>query len=377
MPPEGAAVSAPLRLSLLTTWHEQCGIATYSEALAEGLAEHGVQVSVVAPKRPAKNEPRGTQPVRVWNRSRAGLLDAARTFREIQRQRAQVVHIQHTMGIAAPAWLLGVTRRCARAGIPVVVTLHEMGGGSLLRRFEFGRTLFAARGATLVVHAADQAVPGAEVIPHGILEVSPQPREAARSKLGIPDDALVIAHFGFIHPDKGIEEVLEAVAQLRSSRFPTLRYRVCGAPFANAKSQAHFAHLRQRSAALGLGDAVDLSGTFASEEHISQEMNAADLVVLNYRTGNRQGASGAASRALANGSAVALSQAPIFDGLRPACHTLGPALQSELEQLLASPEKREKLASLARDFCADRRWPLIAGRHAELYRRLRAAHPVP
>ncbi len=359
-----------LRLTLLTTWAEQCGIATYSEALVEALPAQGVTVSVVSPKLRRTDTPRGEQPVRVWRRDRAGLLEAWQTFAEIQKQRADVVHVQHTMGIESPSLLWGVTRLCRRAGIPVVATLHEAGGGSAARRFRFARTLFALGGAQLVVHEADETVPDAEVIPHGIREEPHRSRAEARAQLGLSPSDLVMAHFGFIHPDKGIEEVLQVVAELRATRFPALKYRVCGGTFATGASRPHLAHLQARARELGLAEAIELTGDFASEERVTLEMQAADLVVLNYLTGNRQGASGAANRALAAGCALAVSRAPIFDSLRPATYTFGASLSTELERLLASSEERTALEHRAEAFCAERRWPQIAARHADLYRRL-------
>ncbi|HYP89352.1 MAG TPA: glycosyltransferase, partial [Polyangiaceae bacterium] len=191
----------------------------------------------------------------------------------------------------------------------------------------------------------------------------------ARRELGLAPSALVLAHFGFIHPDKGIEEVLRAVAELKASRFPELVYRVCGGTFANVTSRQHLAHLQQLAQSLGLGGAVSITGEFAAEARVTLEMQAADLVVLNYLTGNRQGASGAAHRALSAGSALAVSRAPIFDSLREAAHTLNGPLVAELAPLLESPEARREIAARAEAFRDARSWALVAGRHAELYRR--------
>ena len=370
MPPDAPPADArPLRLTLLTTFGEQCGIATYSEPLAEGLSHHGVEVSVLAPKLRESDSPRGPQPTRVWRRSRAGLAAAWQTFRQIQAQRADVVHVQVTLGIVSPAFLLGIARLCRRARISLFATLHEAGGGSALRRFQFARARFALRGAELIVHEPDPSVPGAHVVPHGIAEIPYRPRDEARRELGLSPSALVMAHFGFIHPDKGIEEVLRVVAQLRQSRFPNLEYRVCGGTFANVTSRAHLAHLQALAASLGLGDAARITGEFAAEERVTLEMQAADLVVLNYLTGNRQGASGAAHRALSAGSALAVSGAPIFDSLREAAHTLTGPLQIELEALLDSPTARAAISARAVAFREARSWRRVAGAHAELYRR--------
>jgi glycosyltransferase involved in cell wall biosynthesis len=378
-PAESPSHPHPLRLSLLTTYGEQCGIATYSEALVAGLSQHGVSVSVVAPRLRKSDTPRGEQPVRVWRRNGAGLLDAWRAFQQIRRQRADVVHVQITMGIVSPSFLFGLRQLCARARLPLVATLHEAGGGSIMRRFARARLLWALRGAQLVVHEPDPDVVGAHVIPHGIADLAPRPRAEARGPLGLELDDLVLAHFGFIHPDKGIEEVLQVVAALRESRFPNLKYRVCGGTFANDSSIAHLAQLRDVVRTLHLESAVDLTGQFLSEARVSLEMQSADLVLLNYRTGNRQGASGAAHRALANGCSLVVTRAPIFDNLREAAHTLAGPLREELEALLQSPERRAEIAARAEAFCEARRWPRVAASHAELYRsalaRLHAPNP--
>jgi len=370
MPPDAPAASQRVvRLSLLTTFGEMCGIATYSEALVKELAQQSVAVSVLAPKLRRTDSPQGDQPVRIWRRNRAGLLEAWRTFREIRAQRADVVHLQLSSAFFSPRFLLGLAQQCRRAGIPLVATLHEASGGSALRRFQFARALRALRDAELIVHSPDPGVAAAHVIPHGIATLPRRPRDEARRELGIDPGAVVISHFGFIHPDKGLEEVLRAAARLRGGSFPRLEYRVCGGTFANKSSREHLQHLQSVVSSLGLGDAVHLTGEFAAEERVTLEMQAADLVVLNYKTGNRQGASGAAHRALATGCALAVTAAPIFDNLREAAHTLTGPLEAELQALLQSPARLATLAAQAEAFVQERSWSRVAGTHAELYRR--------
>jgi glycosyltransferase involved in cell wall biosynthesis len=369
-----------LHVSMLTTFGEKCGIATYSEALAAGLEEHGVEVSVVAPRLRPDDAPRGEQPVRVWRRDRAGVWEARQTFRQILRQQANVVHVQVSMGLTSPSFLFALSRLCARQGLPLVATLHEAGGGSVMRRFKFARTLWGLGNAAIIVHEADPSVAnvpgGVQVIPHGIAEIPRRSRSDARTELGVSPSDLVVAHFGFIHPDKGIEAVLRAVARLRKERFPNLKYRVCGGTFATTSSRSHLLHLQSIVRTLGLDGAVSLTGEFAAEDRVTLEMQAADLVLLNYQTGNRQGASGAAHRALATGCSLAVTPAPIFDNLREAAHTITGPLESELETLLAKPELRAEIAARAEAFCAARSWLRVADTHAQLYRSLVATAPT-
>lgn len=366
-----------MRVALLSTFGETCGIATYSEALAEALAGQGAETIVLSPRLRRGDGPRGPQPPRIWKRDRASLLDAARTFRELRRAQAQVAHIQVSMGLSSPRFLYALALLCRRAGLPLLATLHERGGGRALRRFEFKRTLLALRSADLIVHEQDQRAELARervhVIPHGIWSIPEISREEARRELGIAPPGPLLAHFGFLHPDKGIEDVLEAVARLRAGAFPQLGYRVCGGTFPTGPSREYLARLRQRVEALGLKDAVHLTGEFLSERQVTLEMQAADLLLLNYRTGNNQGASGAGRRALAAGRPLAVSQAPIFDDMRQAVHTLEGPLEHEVAQLLGHPARLSEVAARGRSYCRTRSWSHVAEAHLALYRRLAPA----
>lgn len=366
-----------MRVAVLSTFGETCGIATYSEALVAALVEHGVEPVVLAPRLRARDRPRGPQPKRLWQRDHATRLQAAATFREIQQARADLVHVQISLGLVSPPFLDALSQLCAGAGLPLLTTLHDRGGGGLLRRFAFARTLRALRQAHLLVHEQDQrdalARDRVHVIPHGIWPVSPRAAEVARRELNVDAAVPIISHFGFLHPDKGIEAVLAAVAELRVHRFPDLMYRVCGSTFPTKASRAYLARLQRQALELGLKCAVQLTGEFMSEDRATLELQAADLVVLNYRTGNHQGASGAGRRALSAGGTVAVSTAPIFDDMRSAVHTMHRPLCEEIADLLDHPGKRLEIAARGRTFCHARTWSRVAALHADLYRELTCA----
>lgn len=363
-----------MRVALLSTFGETCGIATYSEALVASLPEHGIEPVVLSPHLRPGDGPRGPQPPRIWRRDHATFLQALQTFRKLREARAELVHVQLSLGLNSPRFLYALSKLCARANLPLIVTLHDRDGGNRFRRWKFRRTLFALRDATLIVHEPDQRVElgrdRVHVVPHGIWSIPERPPEDAKRELGLPEAAPIVAHFGFLHPDKGIEEVLRAIAELRARDLPNLAYRVCGGTFPTEASRAYLARLKAEVRELGLESAVHLTGEFLSEERTTLELQAADLLVLNYRTGNNQGASGAGRRALAVGRALAVSQAPIFDDMRGAVHTLEGPLSEEIRALLQEPERCQALAAQSRAYREARSWSRIALAHAELYRAL-------
>ncbi len=363
-----------MRVALLSTFGETCGIATYSEALVAALPEHGIEPIVLSPCLRPSDGPRGPQPPRIWRRDRATLLQALQTFRKLREAGAELVHVQLSLGLTSPRFLYALSKLCARANLPLLVTLHDRDGGNRFRRWNFRRTLRALRDAQLIVHEPDQRAElgrdRVHVIPHGIWNIPERASERAKRELGLPETTPIVTHFGFLHPDKGIEEVLRAIAELRAHDFPDLTYRVCGGTFPTPASREYLARLKAEVRTLGLEGAVHLTGEFLSEERTTLELQAADLLVLNYRTGNNQGASGAGRRALAVGRALAVSNAPIFDDMRSAVYTLERPLSDEIRGLLQQPERRRELAERSRAYRDARSWARIALVHAQLYREL-------
>lgn len=360
-----------LRIVMLSTFHESCGIATYTEALGESLTKAGAELIVLAPFLQASGQAVGEQPSRLWARNRASVGQALATFRALQAERPDVVHAQVNLGLFSIRFLALLSRLCRLSGIPFVATLHGRSGGRLDRRLGIAAMSRALRGASVVVHNEEhrRELSGHRVvvIPHGIGAVAQRSRQNAKAQLGLGRDRPVIAHFGFIHPDKGIEAMLRAVAELRSGGFGELTYRVVGGTFPTEQSRGHLQHLRELTRSLGLEEAVHLGGEFASDERVLAELSAADWVVLNYSTGQNQGTSGAARHAMRGGRPVAVSAAPVFDDLRHAAYTVTPPLAQDLTRMLTDPVLSQETERRCREYCEENSWDRVAARHLELY----------
>lgn len=368
-----------MRIAWLSSWHERCGIATYSESLVAELRERA-DVHVIAPRRIAGDEGRGEQPARLWNRNRAFAFEALRVREAVRALRPDVVHLQVNLSLYSSRFLFALVRLLRRDGLPVVATLHGRGGGSLGRRFKVQRLLLALRPADLVVHTEahreELSRARVSVIPHGIDPPiswgNERSKADARAELGIDPSRPVLAHFGFLVPDKGVAEVMRAVAKLRRAH-PGILYWVCGAVHQTGESRAYFEELRHLARELSIDDALHLTGEFVPMDRALVELAAADVIVLNYLTGGHQGASGAARRALASGRPVAVSEAPIFDDVRDAVHTLRPPLEESIAAFLDRPELAQSTTERARRFCDDHSWRRVAERHLTLYGRIIAS----
>ena len=363
-----------MRVVMLTTFRESCGIATYAEALVPALDACGVRVHVLAPTRMRGDPGRGDQPPRLWHRNRAFGFEALGVMQAVRDARPDLVHLQVNRSLFSSRFMLDFALLCAAHNLPLIATLHGRWMGSWGEDFKLWRLLTALRRTDLIVHNPahrdELRRDRVHVIPHGIELPPARTLATARSALGIDPCVPVLTHCGFILPDKGIDEMLGVVARLRASSHPNLLYRVAGGVYASEASQRHFEMLRARAAELGIAEAMHMTGEFLPNDDLMTELQAATLLVLNYRTGSGQGASGAVRRALAGGRPVAVSRAPIFDDVREAVYTLAESLDDDLRGLLASEARLDALAARGRAVCEAQSWPKVAAAHGALYDRI-------
>jgi glycosyltransferase involved in cell wall biosynthesis len=215
--------------------------------------------------------------------------------------------------------------------------------------------LAAARG--LIAHsgyvrdraaALRPALPAA-VVPMGVPLPAPIGRGAARRRLGLPDDAFVLASFGHINAWKRVEPTLRAVAELRADGVDA-RYILVGSVSPNYDLQGLLARSR-------LGDAVQVTG-YAPRAQFDDYVAAADLCVnLRHPTGGETSAS--LLRLLGAGRPTLVSAVGAFAEL-----PLGVAAQvdpgpAEGDQILAycrlflaNPELATALGAQARAYVA-------------------------
>lgn len=187
--------------------------------------------------------------------------------------------------------------RAVAQGLTRLVTLTGLGGECLARRMRLppGRV---------------------EVINHGNLEIATVPLPSL--------DTLRLLYFGFIYRGKGIEDLLEALADLFASA-PEMRQRVrltlaggTAAEMAFGAGGNYLYQLKAQIAELGLADAIDWNLNLAAAD-IPRTIQAHHVMVLPYREskklgllGQQRGTSGALSWAAACGRGAITSDARAF-----------------------------------------------------------------
>jgi glycosyltransferase involved in cell wall biosynthesis len=286
--------------------------------------------------------------------------------------RPDILHVQYLpfleRGFRFEIWFLKWARRL---GIRVVYTVHNVTrqnapdqGIPLFRRaYKLADALIChgeeAR-AELVRNfgiAAEQIW----VIPHGpLFEEAPRlPSEEARSRLGLKREEPLVLSLGVISEYKGIPFLLDAWKEVKKAGGDG-RLMIAG-----TGDQRVLSEIREKVAAEGLSDSVDLWLHFIPVEQLPLLCQAADILVYPYKAGTT---SGALLTGLNYGKAVVATKLPFFqeylnDGETALLVDYGAtgSLASALQTLIQQPQMGSKLATaLSRQASQGIGWEEIA-----------------
>lgn len=97
----------------------------------------------------------------------------------------------------------------------------------------------------------------------------PVDRKSARMRFGFADDEIILVHHGILHPNKGNDRILQALADARQEH-PRLRYLLIG-------DGPDMPRLRDLADRLNLGGIVRFTGWLATREEVNTALNASDI----------------------------------------------------------------------------------------------------
>ena len=393
-----------------------CGVADYTLHLAGQLLRQGVDPILLSRREAAQHA--GTEGRVLGAVDKWSLPSLAGLARRLWAQHPDVLHVQfappsyeHRSDIG---WFPALFRLFGWR-IPLVLTLHEYGEAPPIGPGLRSRALRLAEqrawwdretglltswsDRVIVTNARHRAqvedrVPGVgsrlEEIPIGpnvavCSRSSSKELVELRRRFSLPPGAPTIVNFGFLHPAKGLEYVLDAFATVARGR-PNARLLIVGGleslDFRGAVVSPYHEKLLRLMDSLGIAGKVCLTD-YLPDRQVSQLLSLADVAVLGFTAGVTL-KSGSLLTLLSHGLPVVCTRAELSDScLRDGENVLmvpprQPAAMAEaLTRLLDSPGLRQRLGHGALELAGRFTWEAIAARHVELYQRLLARRRKP
>ncbi|MEE9276228.1 MAG: glycosyltransferase family 4 protein, partial [bacterium] len=360
---------------------EPCGVGDFTRMLVPELVRAGAEAAVFTGldyRGPRESGGVSFLPIaRDW--TPRALVRLARAARE---EKVHALLVQYAPDLYPPGgrWicLLPLVMKALSPGIPVVLSMHTLGVSTLGSMARAGLLINTAHAVLStneeVTHLIGRRlrpvlrktweVPiGANVEPAAADAAAREgPRRRVREEAGLAPEGIVLAHFGFYYPGKGVEQILEAAGRWREEGRDFRLFMIGGR---RSGDGGFYPALQERARALGLGEEVVWTG-FVDNARVSEILLAADLFLAPYE-GGISIRRGSLMAALVHGLPVVSTppRAPtkyFREGENFAAVPFGDAeaLADRAGALMEDAEARARLRAGAEDLAARFRWPAIA-----------------
>jgi glycosyltransferase involved in cell wall biosynthesis len=347
---------------------ERDGIGTYSQAMITMLKAMGNEAKVVLPR--AQTD-QSEDVIGILGRRQD---DLSLLCNKVANWNPNVIHVQFavaTFGTQTRNLLSWLRLIRAATNVPIFVTMHEVTRDTAALRGP-GRALYrtlANRCDQIIVHTQNSFDVLTRVVrtPEAKVRIIPHPEakpprpvstpEEIRDRFGLGDKELLVA-FGFIHVDKGLGDLVQALRILRefdTLAIDKLRLVIAGTVRPRSglfrlfelRDRLHLARVLRIAHASMLDHNIVLTG-YVPEDDVAAWFQAASAIVLPYRRTEQSGVA-----ALANAFGVPVLASTVgglgeqYADSRWSCPPRDPAkLASVISQFVTeAPGKRDDSAS--------------------------------
>src|ERR1700688_4534305 len=391
-PPEGRRphpkTSLPSRIAVIGNYlPRQCGIATFTTDLCAAISAEYGNARLLA--LPVNDTDEGYDyPARVrWSLAQ----DEAKSYRDaadfLNFNNIDMVCLQHEYGIFGGPAGSHILQLLRGLKMPLVTTLHtvlrEPNPDQLMvmeEILELSDRLIVMSQLSSQFLQEILKVPGSKIDmgPHGVPDLPFLDPNFYKDRFGVEGKAVLLT-FGLLSPNKGIENVIQALPQILS-RHKNVVYIVAGATHPHIlrrEGDKYRASLQALAKEVGAESQVIFDNRFVSPEEMAEFIGAADIYITPYRY-EAQVVSGTLAYALGAGKAIIST--PYWHALELLDDRRGAlvpfqnpaAIAQKAIELLDTPALRHAMRKRAYLFARAMVWKKAAQGYMESFTRVRS-----
>jgi len=365
----------------------QCGIATFTTDLCAAIsAEYGTSRLLALPVN--DTEDGYDYPARVrWSLAQDDVKSYQDAAEFLNFNNIDMVCLQHEYGIfggPAGSHILHLLRGLK---MPVVTTLHTVLREPDPNQLKVMEEIAELSDRLIVMSQLSSQflqeifkVPGSKIdmVPHGVPDLPFLDPNFYKDRFGVEGKAVLLT-FGLLSPNKGIENVIQALPQILS-KHSNVAYIVAGATHPHIlrrEGDKYRASLQALAKEVGVESQVIFFNRFASPEEMAAFIGAADIYITPYRY-EEQVVSGTLAYALGAGKAIISTPywhaIELLDDRRGALvpFQTPAAIASKTIELLNTPAIRHAMRKRAYLFARDMVWKKVAQGYMESFTRVRS-----
>ncbi|NUU17826.1 glycosyltransferase [Cellulomonas humilata] len=360
-----------IRFGVLSTFPPtQCGLATFSSALATHLVDAGAEVSVVR----VVDSVQPPMPL-VSHQLVIGEPDGARAAAAALNA-CDVALVQHEYGIFGGPDGADVLDVLARVRVPVITVLHTVLANPTPHQHEVLARVVAASSVTVTMTEAgrQRLIAGWGVDPSSVTVIAHGARDNhVQDELAPARTAPTVLTWGLLGEGKGIEWAIEALAGLSDLR-PRPVYRIVGQTHPKVlerNGEAYRQRLERLVDRLGLGAVVQFDDRYLDIPTLQRIVASADVVLLPYDSPD-QVTSGVLTEAVVAGKPVVSTAFPhavelLSDGAGILVPRRDPAaIGAGLRRVLTEPGLAASMAAVSRGLAPGLSWTAVADQYVAL-----------
>jgi glycosyltransferase involved in cell wall biosynthesis len=380
--------SLPSRIAVIGNYlPRQCGIATFTTDLCAAIsAEYGNARLLALPVN--DTEQGYDYPARVrWSLAQDDLRSYQEAAEFLNFNNIDMVCLQHEYGIFGGPAGSHILQLLRGLKMPVVTTLHtvlrEPNPDQLMVMEEIvelsDRLIVMSQLSSQFLQEIFK-VPGSKIdmVPHGVRDLPFLDPNFYKDRFGVEGKAVLLT-FGLLSPNKGIENVIQALPQILS-KHKNVVYIVAGATHPHVlrrEGEQYRAYLQALAKEVGVESNVIFHNRFVSPEEMVEFIGAADIYVTPYRH-EAQVVSGTLAYALGAGKAIISTPywhaIELLDDHRGALVPFenSAAVAQKTIELLDTPAIRHAMRKRAYLFARDMVWKRVAQGYMESFTRVRS-----